>query len=175
MSWYPLPNPLMARLWIGAGHKRVLEWMLKHIKWGLILNLLMSAFLVASLKSSEYFFDVSSFPGPLWIGSEFRHLWIDLRTINYIWYLLTRSLEDKWYLESTYTISEWSEAQLFGLHTVWVTRVLLKWLQGPKTLILSKIFSLFTLSSPMKNLYFRSVQGPKALFWNNAGSITFVI
>ena len=111
----PLPNPLMASLWIWAGHKRVLEWMIKHIKWGLILNLLMSAFLVASLKSSEYFFDVSSFPGPLWIGSEFRHLWIDLRTINYIWYLLTRSLEDKWYLESTYTISEWSEAQLFGL------------------------------------------------------------
>ena len=69
-------------LW--AGHLRVWEWMLKHIKWGLILNLLMSAFLVASLKSSEYFFDVSSFPGPLWIGSEFRHLWIDLRTINYI-------------------------------------------------------------------------------------------
>ena len=52
----PLPNPLMASLWIWAGHKRVLEWMIKHIKWGLILNLLMSAFLVASLKSSEYFF-----------------------------------------------------------------------------------------------------------------------
>ena len=52
-----------------------------------------------------------------------------------------------------------SGTNVIGVHSVWDTRVLPKLVQGPKTLISPKIFSINTLSTISENPYVISFQG----------------